>query len=191
MAYASAVLIAFAAIKIINLRLHLMFDTSESIEEQPRDIHRQRHKGNQANRYVLYILYLVYFCLPYVGQLIIIETSNLINDLTFFYSDFEDIELQVLNAKDSCCDSVSPTVPDICFHSETNQSPQGRPNPSVAEAVGGLSIAATVSSDQHCDVKVDVHRKSSSASSEPAIVAHDAQTEKTRQSVVKLKVLII
>lgn len=97
----------------------------------------------------------------------------------------------MLNAKDSCCDSVSPTVPDICFHSETNQSPQGRPNPSVAEAVGGLSIAATVSSDQHCDVKVDVHRKSSSASSEPAIVAHDAQTEKTRQSVVKLKVLII
>lgn len=108
----------------------------------------------------------------------------------FFYSDFEDIELQVLNAKDSRCDSVSPTVPDICFHSEPNQSPQGRPNPSTAEAVVGLSTAATASNDQHCDVKVDVHRKSSSASSEPAIVVNDAQTEKTsRQSVVKLKVL--
>ncbi len=59
-AYAGAVLIAFAAIKIINLRLHLMFDTSESIEEQPQDIHRQRHKGNQANRYVLKILFCLY-----------------------------------------------------------------------------------------------------------------------------------
>ena len=95
----------------------------------------------------------------------------------------------MLNAKDSRCDSVSPTVPDICFHSEPNQSPQGRCDPSATETNAGLSTAATVSSDQHCDVKVDVHRKSSSASSEPAIVAHDAQTEKTsRQSVVKLKV---
>jgi len=106
---------------------------------------------------------------------------------SIFYSDFEDIELQVLNAKNSRC--VSPTVPDICFHSEPNQSPQGRPNPSADEAVGGLSTAATANNDQHCDVKVDVHRKSSSASSEPAIVIHDGQTEKTsRQSAVKLKV---
>jgi len=66
-AYAGAVLIAFAAIKIINLRLHLMFDTSESIEEQPQDIHRQRHKGNQANRSVLHKFYIFYFVLPYVG----------------------------------------------------------------------------------------------------------------------------
>lgn len=49
-AYTGAILIAFSAIKIINLRLHLMFDTTESIEEQPKDKHRERHRGNQANR---------------------------------------------------------------------------------------------------------------------------------------------
>ena len=52
MAYTGAILIAFSAIKFINLRLHLMFDTSESIEEQPKDKHRQRHRDNQANRSV-------------------------------------------------------------------------------------------------------------------------------------------
>ena len=33
-----------------------MFDTSESIEEQPQDKHRQRHRGNQANRFVAVFL---------------------------------------------------------------------------------------------------------------------------------------
>ncbi|XP_057368730.2 pecanex-like protein 1 [Daphnia carinata] len=152
-AYAGAILIAFSAIKVINLRLHLMFDTSESIEEQPQDIHRLRHKGNQAN------------------------------------SDFEDIELQVLSTKETRSDSVSPTVPDTFFHSVSNRSQQGRTISSVNEAVCELSAAGvTASSDQHCDVKVDVHRKSSSASSEPAILALDAQPEKARrQSITKSK----
>lgn len=152
-AYTGSVLIAFAAIKIINLRLHFMFDTSESIEEQPQDVHRLRHKGNQAN------------------------------------SDFEDIELQVLSTKETRSDSVSPTVPDTFFHSVSNRSQQGRTISSVNEAVCELSAAGvTASSDQHCDVKVDVHRKSSSASSEPTILALDAQPEKTtRQSITKSK----
>ncbi len=94
----------------------------------------------------------------------------------------------MLNAKDSRCDSVSPTLPGTSL-SEPNQSAQGQAVTSVTEAVGGLSSATT--SDPHCDVKVDVHRKSSSASSEPAIVALDHPPEKpTRQSVVKLKVRI-
>lgn len=36
-----------------------MFDTSESIEEQPRDKHRQRHRGNQANRFVFVVLFVL------------------------------------------------------------------------------------------------------------------------------------
>lgn len=109
-----------------------------------------------------------------------------------FHSDFEDIELQVLSTKETRCDSVSPSVPGTFFHSVSNRSQQGRTISSVNEAVCGLSAAgATASSDQHCDVKVDVHRKSSSASSEPAIMALDAQPdETTRQSITKSKVAI-
>lgn len=54
-----------------------------------------------------------------------------------------------------------------------------------SSVVDGLSSAVD-NIEQHCDVKVDVHRKSSSASSEPAIVALDHQPDKiSRQSVVK------
>ena len=94
----------------------------------------------------------------------------------------------MLNAKDSRCDSVSPQVPGTSLL-ESNQNAQGRDVTSVTAAVDGLS-SAIAGSDQHCDVKVDVHRKSSSASSEPAIVALEHPPEKPlRQSVAKSKVL--
>lgn len=103
-----------------------------------------------------------------------------------FSSDFEDIELQVLNAKDSNCDSVSSPVHGASLHS--NQIDQGQTLPVlVTETSAGDGVSVTVNSDQHCDVKVDVHRKSSSASSEPAVVTIDLlELEKpSRQSVVK------
>lgn len=47
--YSTIILLAFAAIKIINLHLHLMFDQTEPIEERPHDKHSWR-KENHSNR---------------------------------------------------------------------------------------------------------------------------------------------
>lgn len=99
-----------------------------------------------------------------------------------------------MNAKESQCDSVSSPAHGTSLHSDPNQGEQGRLIPSVTEtsAADGISSAAVSNGEQHCDVKVDVHRKSSSASSEPAVVALDLQSEKiSRQSVVKSVVLQI
>ena len=40
--YFGLILTAFSLIKAVNLKLHLMFDTSEAIEEQDVDKHRQK-----------------------------------------------------------------------------------------------------------------------------------------------------
>ena len=95
-----------------------------------------------------------------------------------------------MNAKDSRCDSVSPQVPGTSLYSEPNESVQGRviSLTTEASAVDGLS-AVVSSNEQHCDVKVDVHRKSSSASSEPAIVVLEPD-KSSRQSVAKSKVIL-
>ena len=43
-AYAGIILVTFSTIKVINYRLHLMFDTSESIEEQPKVTQSRRNE---------------------------------------------------------------------------------------------------------------------------------------------------
>ena len=46
--YAAVIFITFSAIKVINLQLHLMFDTSESIEEEPRSVKNHRADTHQT-----------------------------------------------------------------------------------------------------------------------------------------------
>jgi len=43
--YTAVILVTFATVKVINYRLHLMFDTSESIEEQPKERRNRRNQG--------------------------------------------------------------------------------------------------------------------------------------------------
>ena len=124
-----------------------MFDTSESVEEQPKDKHGQR-KDTQAGRSL--------------SSQSIIRIIN--NNVMCDFSDVEDIELQVLGTKELTSCSTPPAVEggssrnSELEHSVVNV---GKCETNDDEAAGSVQ--------QHSsDVKVDVHRKSSSASSDQA-----------------------
>jgi len=142
-AYTGVILIAFTALKVINLKLHLMFDTSESIEEQTLDKHSQR-KDTQP-------------C-----------------------SDVEDIELQVLGTKEA--DEGTP--PADCNSSRNSDLEHSALTVSVVGNAPHKLEAAGDSTEQQqlCDVTVDVHRKSSSASCDQALVAIDMLSHKLDRS---------
>lgn len=109
----------------------------------------------------------------------------------FVYSDVEDIELQVLNTNSM----MSNTLVEMPFGSlqldvEETLSVQQSSNTGGTSSAAAAVPTTTLEEQQHCDITVDVHRKGSSASSEPAIVSLDHQPEKdSRISVIKSTVL--
>ena len=97
------------------------------------------------------------------------NSISIVND--FLFSDVEDIELQVIQgAKELGASTTASAVqehsslPRLARHSSSVViEAEAEEAAAVAAAASGCSII-----EQHCDVKVDVHRKNSSASSEAA-----------------------
>ena len=115
------------------------------------------------------------------------------NSHLFVYSDVEDIELQVLNTN-SIMSNTLVEMPFGSLQSDVEEPLSVQQSSSLRETSSVAATAPTITLDeqQHCDIKVDVHRKGSSASSEPAIVSLDHQPEKdSRTSVIKSTVAFI